>query len=193
MILVISDRTDVYLSIELIGHVAMAGSGAQKCPKSEKLEEAQELARRCAGRPDFCTTHSHGKCFKLHWCCHLGWCHCKYVYQPMTNVCHLPNTLVPSDLSDLHQTMNLSVSLTERFLRTSSCFQAPPSEDSGINALGLNFLESCESEEDERSTDGDENSRPACGLWDQENQENRVLMAPYQSLIEIIENIETTV
>lgn len=64
----------------------MAASGAQKCPKSEKLDEAQALAKSCAGRPDFlpcdglsiCATHSHGKCFKLHWCCHLGWCHCKF-------------------------------------------------------------------------------------------------------------------
>ncbi|KAF6726751.1 UPF0524 C3orf70-like protein B [Oryzias melastigma] len=61
----------------------MATSGAHKCPKSEKLDEAQALAKSCAGRPDFlpcdglsiCATHSHGKCFKLHWCCHLGWCH----------------------------------------------------------------------------------------------------------------------
>ncbi|KAJ8282336.1 hypothetical protein COCON_G00048550 [Conger conger] len=48
--------------------------------KSDKLDEAQALAKSCAGRPDFlpcdglsiCATHSHGKCFKLHWCCHLG-------------------------------------------------------------------------------------------------------------------------
>ena len=56
--------------------------------KSVKLDEAQASARSCAGRPDFlpcrdgaqsaCTTHSHGKCFKLHWCCLLGWCHCEY-------------------------------------------------------------------------------------------------------------------
>ncbi|KAF5909264.1 UPF0524 protein C3orf70 A, partial [Clarias magur] len=58
----------------------MAASGGAK---SGKLDEAQALARSCAGRPDFlpcdglsiCATHSHGKCFKLHWCCHLGWCH----------------------------------------------------------------------------------------------------------------------
>ncbi|KAJ8410089.1 hypothetical protein AAFF_G00211300 [Aldrovandia affinis] len=62
----------------------MAASGGQKAQKSEKLDEAQALAKSCAGRPDFlpcdglsiCATHSHGKCFKLHWCCHLGWCHC---------------------------------------------------------------------------------------------------------------------
>ncbi|XP_064831674.1 UPF0524 protein C3orf70 homolog B-like isoform X2 [Oncorhynchus masou masou] len=112
----------------------MAGFGAQKCPKSDKLDEAQALARSCAGRPDFlpcdglliCATHSHGKCFKLHWCCHLGWCHCKYVYQPMTSVCQLPSTAVPSDPSESPPTMNLSVSLTERFLKIAPCFQSPP-------------------------------------------------------------------
>lgn len=66
--------------------VSMAYTGAQKALKSDKLDEAQALAKSCAGRPDFlpcdglsiCATHSHGKCFKLHWCCHLGWCHCKW-------------------------------------------------------------------------------------------------------------------
>lgn len=61
---------------------AMSGAAAAK---SEKLDEAQALARSCAGRPDFqpcdglslCATHSHGRCFRLHWCCHLGWCHCE--------------------------------------------------------------------------------------------------------------------
>lgn len=68
----------------------MAASGGAK---SGKLDEAQALARSCAGRPDFlpcdglsiCATHSHGKCFKLHWCCHLGWCHCKFL-QPSNTV-----------------------------------------------------------------------------------------------------------
>lgn len=78
--------TEVFVSLDP-GDVGMAASGAQKCPKSEKLDEAQALAKSCAGRPDFlpcdglsiCATHSHGKCFKLHWCCHLGWCHCKFL------------------------------------------------------------------------------------------------------------------
>ncbi|XP_056146073.1 UPF0524 protein C3orf70 homolog B [Lampris incognitus] len=112
----------------------MAASGAQKCPKSEKLDEAQALARSCAGRPDFlpcdglsiCATHSHGKCFKLHWCCHLGWCHCKYVYQPMTSVCQLPSTAVPPVATEYSNTINLSVSLAERFLKIAPCFQSPP-------------------------------------------------------------------
>ncbi|XP_027878790.1 UPF0524 protein C3orf70 homolog A [Xiphophorus couchianus] len=112
----------------------MAASGAHKCPKSEKLDEAQALAKSCAGRPDFlpcdglsiCATHSHGKCFKLHWCCHLGWCHCKYVYQPMTNVCQLPSTAVPSVGSECSDTMDLSVSLAERFLKLAPSFQSPP-------------------------------------------------------------------
>ncbi|XP_070771341.1 UPF0524 protein C3orf70 homolog B isoform X2 [Enoplosus armatus] len=256
----------------------MAASGAQKCPKSEKLDEAQALAKSCAGRPDFlpcdglsiCATHSHGKCFKLHWCCHLGWCHCKYVYQPMTNVCHLPTTAVPPVGTEYSNTMDLSVSLAERFLKLAPCFQSPPhlespkycviadlfvddyivkringkmcyvqpkpappaqhtpapapvqpvqqvysehkhpspvdkikgpkmdhcsspssSEDSGINALGLHYLESCEEEseeeDDELSTDG--NSSPG-SLWDQDDCS---LLSPSKSMIEIIEKIETTV
>ena len=65
---------------------AAASPASERGWKSEKLDEAQALARSCAARrPDFqpcdglsiCATHSHGKCFKLHWCCHLGWCHCK--------------------------------------------------------------------------------------------------------------------
>uniref|UniRef100_A0A8C6USN5 Zgc:162707 n=1 Tax=Neogobius melanostomus TaxID=47308 RepID=A0A8C6USN5_9GOBI len=112
----------------------MAAAGAHKCPKSEKLDEAQALAKSCAGRPDFlpcdglsiCATHSHGKCFKLHWCCHLGWCHCKYVYQPMTNVCQLPSTAVPTDGSEYSDTIDLSSSLAERFLKLAPSFQSPP-------------------------------------------------------------------
>uniref|UniRef100_A0A3Q0QR16 Chromosome 3 open reading frame 70 n=1 Tax=Amphilophus citrinellus TaxID=61819 RepID=A0A3Q0QR16_AMPCI len=244
----------------------MAASGAHKCPKSEKLDEAQALAKSCAGRPDFlpcdglsiCATHSHGKCFKLHWCCHLGWCHCKYVYQPMTNVCQLPSTTVPPVGSECSSTMDLSVSLAERFLKLAPCFKSPPhlespkycviadlfvddyivkringkmcyvqrppqaqqppkpmpstqhepapikgpkmdhcsspssSEDSGINALGLHYLESCEEEseveeDDELSTD--ENSSPG-SLWDQDDCS---LLSPSKSMIEIIEKIETTV
>ncbi|XP_029386024.1 UPF0524 protein C3orf70 homolog B isoform X3 [Echeneis naucrates] len=252
----------------------MAASGAHKCPKSEKLDEAQALAKSCAGRPDFlpcdglsiCATHSHGKCFKLHWCCHLGWCHCKYVYQPMTNVCQLPSTTVPAVGSEYSNTIDLSVSLAERFLKLAPCFQSPPhlespkycviadlfvddyivkrisgkmcyvqrpqhtpapapvqpvqqvysehkhpspadkikgpkmdhcsspssSEDSGINALGLHYLESCEEEseeeeDDELSTDG--NSSPG-SLWDQDECS---VLSPSKSMIEIIEKIETTV
>ncbi|XP_049583370.1 UPF0524 protein C3orf70 homolog B [Syngnathus scovelli] len=112
----------------------MAASSAAKCTKSEKLDEAQNLAKSCAGRPDFlpcdglsiCATHSHGKCFKLHWCCHLGWCHCKYVYQPMTNVCLLPTTAVPPTSTEYSSTMDLSVSLAERFLKLAPCFRSPP-------------------------------------------------------------------
>ncbi|KAI1899250.1 hypothetical protein AGOR_G00059870 [Albula goreensis] len=240
----------------------MAASGEQKVPKSEKLDEAQALAKSCAGRPDFlpcdglsiCATHSHGKCFKLHWCCHLGWCHCKYVYQPMTSVCQLPSTPVPSAPSDYTDTIDLSISLTERFLRIAPSFLPPPypespkfcvisdlfiddyivkringkmcyvqrpppplpaappaqlppqhlssqttrgvqcsSEDSGINALGLHYLESCdedseeEEEDEELSSDGD--SSPG-SLWDQDECS---LLSPSKSTVEIIEKIETTV
>ncbi|XP_012697099.2 UPF0524 protein C3orf70 homolog B-like [Clupea harengus] len=289
----------------------MASSGAQKTPKNEKLDEAQALAKSYAGRPDFlpcdglsiCATHSHGKCFKLHWCCHLGWCHCKYVYQPMTRVGQLPSTAVPPGPSEPTDTISLSISLTERFLRIAPWFLPPPcpdsprycvisdlfiddyvvkringkmcyvqrppppmmpvapppiqphprpptpppsqpqpqppcpayriaqeeapplgpppqsctpvekakgpkmdhcsspstSEDSGINAIGGNFLESCEEdsceeeevgegvgEEDELSSDG--KSSPTS--WDQDECS---LLSPSKSLVEIIENIETTV
>ncbi|XP_028836331.1 UPF0524 protein C3orf70 homolog A [Denticeps clupeoides] len=113
----------------------MAASGG---PRSGKLDEAQALARSCAGRPDFlpcdglsiCATHSHGRCFKLHWCCHLGWCHCKYVYQPMTTVCHLPSTPVPASPTSSTNTIDLSSSLAERFLRNAPAFQAPPCPES---------------------------------------------------------------
>ncbi|KAJ8350021.1 hypothetical protein SKAU_G00251510 [Synaphobranchus kaupii] len=263
----------------------MAASGGRKVLKSDKLDEAQALAKSCAGRPDFlpcdglsiCATHSHGKCFKLHWCCHLGWCHCKYVYQPMTSVCRLPSTLVPTAPTEYPDTVDLSISLMERFLRTAPSFQTPPypespkfcvisdlfvddyivkringkmcyvqrpppalapprapqvppqnppgqtargaqcgykrvvpgdkangpkidhctspssSEDSGINALGLHYLESCdedseeEEEDEELSSDGD--SSPG-SLWDQDECS---LLSPSKSTVEIIEKIETTV
>lgn len=85
--------------------VTMAYTGVQKALKSDKLDEAQALAKSCAGRPDFlpcdglsiCATHSHGKCFKLHWCCHLGWCHCKW---PTSNI-HIHSILFYSILNTL--------------------------------------------------------------------------------------------
>lgn len=72
------------------------------------------------------------------------------------------------------------------------CSSPSSSEDSGINALGLHYLESCEEEseeeeEDELSTDG--NSSPG-SLWDQDECS---LLSPSKSMIEIIEKIETTV
>ncbi|XP_064167145.1 UPF0524 protein C3orf70 homolog A-like [Anguilla rostrata] len=264
----------------------MATSRGQKVPKSDKLDEAQALAKSCAGRPDFlpcdglsiCATHSHGKCFKLHWCCHLGWCHCKYVYQPMTSVCQLPSTPVPTAPTEYAGTVDLSISLTERFLRTAPSFRPPPcpesprycviadlfvddyivkrvngkmcyvqrpppalppappprvpppqhpagqtargahcgykqtlpgdkaggpkidqcaspssSEDSGINALGLHYLESCdedsEEEEDDEELSSGGDSSPG-SLWDQDECS---LLSPSRSTVEIIEKIETTV
>lgn len=187
----------------------------------------------------------------------------------MTNVAQLPSTPVPAAPSDCTDTIDLSISLTERFLRISPCFLPPPcpespkycniaelfiddyivkringkmcyvqrppihteapstppqinpasltpqkqhtedkqtveetvkgpkmghcsspssSEDSGINALGGHYLESCEEEsEDELSTDG--HSSPG-SLWD---QDECTLLSPSKSIVEIIENIETTV
>ncbi|KAK0150913.1 UPF0524 protein C3orf70 A [Merluccius polli] len=155
----------------------MAAAGAARSLRTEKLDEAQASARSCAGRPDFLPSDGlsvrHGRCFKLHWCCHLGWCHCewwwscvlgldvnvsvllrvgpmccpdsvwimvvmcvlsrlcvdhggKYVYQPMTSVCQLPSTVVPLATTEYSATMDLSVSLAERFLKMAPCFQSPP-------------------------------------------------------------------
>ncbi|KAK0152588.1 UPF0524 protein C3orf70 B [Merluccius polli] len=110
--------------------------------RSAKVDEAQASARSCAGRPDFLprdgaqsasATHSHGKCFRLHWCCLLGWCHCKYVYQPMTNVLQLPSTPVPCGPGDHASSLSLSALLAERFLRTASCLASPTSEP-GVGA-----------------------------------------------------------
>ncbi|XP_067844027.1 UPF0524 protein C3orf70 homolog A-like [Heptranchias perlo] len=252
----------------------------RKVLKNEKVDEAQALARSCAGRPDFqpcdglsiCATHSHGKCFKLHWCCHLGWCHCRYVYQPMTPVEHLPSTSIPVSTSSHTDTVQLSIYLVKRFLKAASflkppltpdtpryctiselfvdsyrvkringkmCYvqrqpqpaptvqdpkigdnfsQAPSvgpkgptmadkepapqmnhcsspsaSEDSGINALGLHYPESCdedtEEDEDEDELSSDDVSSPE-SQWD---QDDCVLLSPSQSTVEIIEKIETTV
>uniref|UniRef100_A0A4W5MV05 Chromosome 3 open reading frame 70 n=1 Tax=Hucho hucho TaxID=62062 RepID=A0A4W5MV05_9TELE len=44
----------------------------------------------------------------------------------MTNVCRLPSTPVPATPTDHPHTMDLTVSLAERFLMTASTFQAPP-------------------------------------------------------------------
>ncbi|XP_062907875.1 UPF0524 protein C3orf70 homolog [Mobula hypostoma] len=258
----------------------MKASGVRKIWKNEKVDEAQALARSCAGRPDFqpcdglsiCATHSHGKCFKRHWCCHLGWCHCRYIYQPMTPVERLPSTSIPISTSSHTDTIQLSMSLTERFLKTSS-FLRPPftpdapryctisklfvdsyrvkringkmcyvqrqpqpapvvqdqkagdyvsqttsvcskgptmadkvtvpqmnqcsspsaSEDSGINALGLHYPESCdddtEEDEDEDELSSDDDSTPE-SQWD---PDDCALLSPSQSAMEIIEKIETTV
>uniref|UniRef100_F6UC11 Chromosome 19 C3orf70 homolog n=1 Tax=Equus caballus TaxID=9796 RepID=F6UC11_HORSE len=116
-----------------------AAAAPERGWKSEKVDEAQALARSCAARrPDFqpcdglsiCATHSHGKCFKLHWCCHLGWCHCKYVYQPMTPVEQLPSTEIPAQPREPTNTIQISVSLTEHFLKFASVFQPPLPPDS---------------------------------------------------------------
>lgn len=72
------------------------------------------------------------------------------------------------------------------------CSSPSSSEDSGINALGLHYLESCEEEESEEEEDGlstDGNSSPS-SLWDQDDCS---VLSPSKSMIEIIEKIETTV
>ncbi|XP_063162940.1 UPF0524 protein C3orf70 homolog [Candoia aspera] len=121
-----------------VGAAASVAAASILVGKSEKLDEAQALARSCAGRPDFqpcdglslCTTHSHGRCFRLHWCCHLGWCHCKYVYQPMTPVEQLPSTEIPVRPRGTINTIQIAVSLTEHFLKFAPVFQAPLPPDS---------------------------------------------------------------
>ncbi|XP_072115698.1 UPF0524 protein C3orf70 homolog A isoform X2 [Mobula birostris] len=242
----------------------MKASGVRKIWKNEKVDEAQALARSCAGRPDFqpcdglsiCATHSHGR----------------YIYQPMTPVERLPSTSIPISTSSHTDTIQLSMSLTERFLKTSS-FLRPPftpdapryctisklfvdsyrvkringkmcyvqrqpqpapvvqdqkagdyvsqttsvcskgpavadkvtvpqmnqcsspsaSEDSGINALGLHYPESCdddtEEDEDEDELSSDDDSTPE-SQWD---PDDCALLSPSQSAMEIIEKIETTV
>lgn len=83
------------------------------------------------------------------------------------------------------------------------CSSPSSSEDSGINALGVHYMESCdedscedddedededdEDEEDELSSDGD--SSPT-SLWE---QDACTLLSPSKSMVEIIEKIETTV
>ena len=44
----------------------------------------------------------------------------------MTSVCQLPSTVVPPASTDHSATMELSVSLAERFLKLAPCFQSPP-------------------------------------------------------------------
>ncbi|XP_054022799.1 UPF0524 protein C3orf70 homolog [Melanerpes formicivorus] len=126
----------------------MSGAAAAK---SEKLDEAQALARSCAGRPDFqpcdglslCATHSHGRCFRLHWCCHLGWCHCKYVYQPMTPVEQLPSTAIPARPREPPSTIQISVSLTQHFLKFAPVLQPPlPPASPRLCAIADLFLDS---------------------------------------------------
>ncbi|XP_032802218.2 uncharacterized protein LOC116938747 isoform X1 [Petromyzon marinus] len=87
--------------------LGMTAAGHGGVPRPEKVDQAQALARSCAGGPGFqqcdrgfatCAIHTHGKCCKLHWSCHMGWCHCKYVYQRMTPVEQLPSTVVPSGI-----------------------------------------------------------------------------------------------
>lgn len=87
------------------------------------------------------------------------------------------------------------------------CSSPSTSEDSGINAIGGTFLESCEEdslceEEDEEDEvvgdrvevgEGDELSsdgKSSPVSWDQDECS---LLSPSKSMVEIIENIETTV
>ncbi|NWX10891.1 CC070 protein, partial [Caloenas nicobarica] len=59
-----------------------------------------------------------------------GWCHCKYVYQPMTPVEQLPSTEIPVRPRESTNTIQISVSLTEHFLKFAPVFQPPLPPDS---------------------------------------------------------------
>lgn len=55
---------------------------------------------------------------------------CKYVYQPMTPVEQLPSTEIPAKPREPTNTIQISVSLTEHFLKFASVFQPPLPPDS---------------------------------------------------------------
>nr|KAF6473382.1 hypothetical protein HJG63_001865 [Rousettus aegyptiacus] len=203
-----------------------AAAAPERGWKSEKVDEAQALARSCAARrPDFqpcdglsiCATHSHGKCFKLHWCCHLGWCHCKYVYQPMTPVEQLPSTEIPAQPQEPTNTIQISVSLTEHFLKFASVFQPPLPPDSPrycvisdlfidnyqvkcINgkmcyvqkqpAPHSHYVESCDEDTEEGAELSSEEDYSPESSWE---PDECTLLSPSQSDLEVIETIETTV
>lgn len=54
----------------------------------------------------------------------------KYVYQPMTPVEQLPSTEIPAKPREPTNTIQISVSLTEHFLKLASVFQPPLPPDS---------------------------------------------------------------
>ncbi|NXG24053.1 CC070 protein, partial [Grallaria varia] len=55
-----------------------------------------------------------------------GWAHTgKYVYQPMTPVEQLPSTEIPARPREPPNTIQISVSLTEHFLKFAPAFQPP--------------------------------------------------------------------
>ncbi|NXC27006.1 CC070 protein, partial [Campylorhamphus procurvoides] len=54
-----------------------------------------------------------------------GWCHCKYVYQPMTPVEQLPSTEIPVRPREPPNSIQISVSLTEHFLKVAPVLQPP--------------------------------------------------------------------
>ncbi|CAM9386312.1 uncharacterized protein LOC144933920 [Lampetra fluviatilis] len=114
-------------------------------------EEAQSLARDRAGTPDFqacrgggphghsalCATHSHGRCFRLHWCCLLGWCHCKYVYRAFTPLERLPSTAVPVRPGDATQGRLLPlVQWSTATAPAAALAAAPPAAPSDAVAAG---------------------------------------------------------
>uniref|UniRef100_A0A8C0QJ66 Chromosome 3 open reading frame 70 n=1 Tax=Chelonoidis abingdonii TaxID=106734 RepID=A0A8C0QJ66_CHEAB len=105
--------------------------------QSEKRDEAQALARSCAGRPRTSAlrralrsgaTHSHGQLWFL--TVIFIFLTGKYVYQPMTPVEQLPSTEIPIQPRESTNTIQISVSLTEHFLKFAPVFQLPLPPDS---------------------------------------------------------------
>nr|XP_002131332.1 uncharacterized protein LOC100181226 [Ciona intestinalis] len=57
---------------------------------------AQQLAKFSAKQhyPKFTPSSDACRCSMLHWACYVGWCLCKYQYQPLTPLHLLPNTAI---------------------------------------------------------------------------------------------------
>ncbi|XP_076803850.1 uncharacterized protein LOC143447539 [Clavelina lepadiformis] len=100
----------------------------RKIPPEKLRYSAQQLAESSASRhyPQFCSAVT-GKCIKLHWACHVGWCLCKYQYQPLTPLHLLPNTSIPARQ---HFASDENFEITEENLTFAAC---PSDDDSRRN------------------------------------------------------------
>ncbi|XP_025769358.1 UPF0524 protein C3orf70 homolog [Puma concolor] len=78
------------------------------------------------GSPSSVLSGNHNSC---HWGLALS-VGSKYVYQPMTPVEQLPSTEIPAKPREPTNTIQISVSLTEHFLKFASVFQPPLPPDS---------------------------------------------------------------
>ncbi|KFV56115.1 UPF0524 protein C3orf70, partial [Tyto alba] len=162
----------------------------------------------------------------------------KYVYQPMTPVEQLPSTEIPVRPRESANTIQISVSLTEHFLKFAPVFQPPlppdspqfctiadlfidnyrvkcingvrnalitkesntpkpdhcsspsSSEDSGINAVGVHYMESCDEDTEGVAELSSEEDYSPDSSWE---PDECPLLSPSQCEMEVIETIETTV